>query len=284
MRGDIDIVKHAKVISFLAIISILFAFAVIVFIPFNKSIEFQGGSAIQIEIHTNSSIEDLSSILPKHTLSSLGNGRFNIQFSSILDEKTKGQIHKYATVQSLTTIAPSITKNLIHKSLMAILFSILAIFVYIFLRFNVYYGLGTISTILHDVILIVAFIKICHIEFNITIIAAILTIIGYSVNDTIIIYDKIRSLLTLKSDFKKTINHAISSTLSRTVGTSFSTALAIIPVLFLTTGSIKDFCLIVIFGIVVGTVSSVAVSALILLPFQKKLFEIMKLKNELKTA
>ena len=167
---------------------------------------------------------------------------------------------------------------------MAIVFSIIAIFVYIFLRFNIYYSLGTISTILHDVILVVAFIKVCHIEFNITIIAAILTIIGYSVNDTVIIYDKIRTLLTLKSNIHTTINHAITSTLARTIGTSLSTALAIIPVLFLTSGSIKDFCLIVIFGIAVGTVSSIAVSALVLLPFQKKLFEIIKLKNELKTT
>ncbi|MDA0617441.1 MAG: protein translocase subunit SecF [Proteobacteria bacterium] len=284
MKKDIDIVKYAKAISFVTLLSVLVALVIIAIVPFNQSIEFRGGSTIQIEMHANSSIEELSFVLPKHTKSSLTNSRFNLHFSNSINEDIKTKIEQYATIYSIFVVAPSITQNLIYKSLMAIVFSIIAIFVYIFLRFNIYYSLGTISTILHDVILVVAFIKVCHIEFNITIIAAILTIIGYSVNDTVIIYDKIRTLLTLKSNIHTTINHAITSTLARTIGTSLSTALAIIPVLFLTSGSIKDFCLIVIFGIAVGTVSSIAVSALVLLPFQKKLFEIIKLKNELKTT
>lgn len=285
MRKAIDVTKYKNIIFLITALLLALSLTVIATIPFNQSIEFKGGSVLHIQIHSDNSIESLSSLIPEAKISPTANPKkFIIHFSSPISSSTQKTINEYANIESSSTIAPSITGSLIRKSFLAVTYSTLAIFLYIFLRFNLYYSLGTMATILHDTIFVIAFIKICRIECNITTIAAILTVIGYSVNDTIIIYDKIRDSLTLKSNLLEKINSSITSTLPRTIGTSFSTAIAIVPVLFLTTGSIKDFCLIVIFGIAIGTISSVVISALILISFQKKLFEIIKLKNELKSA
>jgi preprotein translocase subunit SecF len=277
-----DIISKRIPIISATIISFVFAVISIFFFQLNKSIEFTGGAVFEVSVRDENIQKlqqyagDINASLLKVSGEKYIVKTTNSQnFKSVFDE-----IAQICRIDSSSIVAPSMTSSLIKKSVYSIIFSVLAVFCYILIRFNTYYSLGAIITIVHDLILSIAFIKIMHIEFGISTIAALLTIVGYSVNDTVIIYDKIRASLGAKCNFKERLNQAVNSTLPRTIGTSLTTILAILPVIFFTTGDIQNFCAIVIFGICVGTLSSIAVSALFLIPFERRIIDIIKLREQ----
>ena len=278
----VDIIHYRKYIVSLTVISLLFAFLVLLIVPFNKSIEFSGGFVF--EVYGEVDKQKISEIIGKSFETYKTNNGFIVKIPYIENETFDSVQQKIASlyqIGSASMIAPSMTSSLVNKSLLATTFAVATVFVYLFLRFNLYYSFGSILTILHDIILSIAFIKIMHIELSITTIAALLTIIGYSVNDTVIIYDKIRSHFTFKSNLKDIINASINETLPRTIGTSLTTIISIIPIAIFTQGQIHDFTIIVVFGILIGTISSIAVSALSLLPFEKQIRNILELKHKI---
>ncbi len=282
---NIDVIKYKIYIFTFTFCLILSSFAIILFVPLNKSIEFVGGTVFEVDILNKDNISKLYTTIPQGKITHLSGERYFVKLShntSYDINSVKDNLSKISIIQSSSTISPVITGSLVKKSFFAVIFSLLTVFIYILLRFNSYYSLGALLTIIHDVVVVIAFIKILHIDFGITIIAAILTIIGYSINDTVIIYDKIRSSLTPTSDFITTLNHSISSTIPRTIGTSITTLLAIIPVILFANGDIRSFCVIVFFGVAVGTFSSIAVSALTLMPFKGKIIDILKLRQSIK--
>lgn len=277
----IDIVSHKKPIFFLTCLFLFISFAILIFIPFNKSIEFIGGFVF--EVSGEIKMESISQISEKSQIYS-SSARHIIKIPYLQREtleSIQGKIAQNHKIKSASMVAPSMTSSLIQKSIIAVTLSVLTIFLYLFLRFNIYYSIGSILTITHDIILSVAFIKVMNIEISITTIAALLTIIGYSVNDTVIIYDKIRSYFHIKSSLSGVINTSINETLPRTINTSLTTVLSIFPVALLTSGQIHDFAIVVIFGIFIGTISSIAVSALSLLPFEKQIHSILQIKHKL---
>jgi preprotein translocase SecF subunit len=281
----LDIVFYRKYIISLTAVSVFAAFLFLILISFNKSIEFSGGFVFEV-----------SGDIDKNTIYDIFGEKVSIYDADhgyvvkmpYLENHTfdsvKAEMSNLYNVESASMVSPSMTDSLIKKSFLAVFFSVATVFIYLFLRFNLYYSFGSILTITHDIILTVAFIKIMHIELSITTIAAILTIIGYSVNDTVIIYDKIRSHFTIKSSLPAVINASINETLPRTIGTSLTTILSIVPIAVLTKGQIYDFAIIVIFGILIGTISSIAVSALSLLPFEEKIRAILELKKKIGSA
>ena len=275
--------RSAHFVIFFTLILLFIALFAIFFVPLNKSVEFTGGAVFDVIFFDDTNIKSFTES-SKYEIVSVNDPHYIIKVSSSHPfdiTAISNDILQFAKIESSSIVAPSMTTSLIKKSLFAVIFSVIVVFIYIFLRFNVYYSLGAIMTIIHDTILSFAFVKITHIEFSISTIAALLTLIGYSINDTVIIYDKIRSNLTLKSDFTDVIGKSIKDTLPRTIGTSLTTILAILPVIFFTTGSIQDFCKIVVFGIIIGTFSSISVSALFLVPFKDKIINILKFRKTL---
>lgn len=278
----LDVISYKKYIISITLASVVIALLILIFIPFNKSIEFTGGFIFDV----TSDIEDskLEPILGNKFIVYKSDTKSIIKtpyLEGITFEEVQAKLASLYTITGSSMVSPSITGSLIKKSLFAVFFSVLTVFIYLLIRFNIYYSFGSVLTITHDVLLSIAFIKLMQIELCITTIAAILTIIGYSVNDTVIIYDKIRSNLTLKSKLSDTVNHSINDTLPRTIGTSLTTVLSIIPVVILTDGQIKDFSIIVVFGIFIGTVSSIAVSALSLLLFEGRIHKLLEIKKNI---
>jgi preprotein translocase subunit SecF len=277
-----DIISKRIQILCTTLASFTIALLLIIAIPLNKSIEFTGGAVFEVFV-SSEKLSDFQNYISSVdvTCASVGGGKYIIKTSKTSNfEELSSRIASVSQINSSSVVAPSMTSSLIKKSVYAIIFSVLTVFIYILIRFNTYYSFGAIITIVHDLILSMAFIKIMHIEFGISTIAALLTIVGYSVNDTVIVYDKIRASLSSKCNFKERLNQAINSTLPRTVGTSLTTILAILPIIFFTSGDIKYFCEIVVFGIFIGTISSIAVSALFLLPFEVKILEILKIREQ----
>ncbi|MFL5357229.1 protein translocase subunit SecF [Archangium sp.] len=160
-------------------------------------------------------------------------------------------------------VGPQVGKQLRNRGAMALLYSMLAILVYVAFRFDFKFGPGALLAMLHDVVMVAGFYLFSRAEFSLTAIAALLTIVGYSVNDTIVIYDRIREdMVKYKGKpLAEVINIAVNDTLARTILTSGVTALSLIGLLIFGVGEIRDFAWAMLVGIVVGTYSSVYIAS-----------------------
>ena len=169
-------------------------------------------------------------------------------------------------------VGPQVGNQMIQSGIMAMLLSFLSIMVYIWIRFEWQFGIGVLAALIHDAVLSLGFLSATKLDFNLSTIAAILTIIGYSVNDTVVIYDRIRE--NLRKYNKKTIgtiiNMSVNETLSRTTITVFTTLLANLALILYGGEAIKSFSILVFFGILIGTYSSIFISAPIITLFNFK--------------
>jgi preprotein translocase subunit SecF len=179
--------------------------------------------------------------------------------NALLKAKYKDNFNE---VISATSVSESVGKELFGNGLLAVLYACLGILIYLAVRFDIRYSPGAVIALFHDTIITMGFITIVDIKFTLAIVAVLLTIIGYSVNDTVIVYDRIRENLGKGKwpDLEKVMNMSINQTMSRTIITSFTTFLAIFPLTFLGGGTIQDFAITMCFGIVFGTYSSVFVA------------------------
>ncbi len=176
---------------------------------------------------------------------------------------------EYLKVES---VGPQVGREMINKSIIALVLSFLSIFIYIWCRFNWQFGIGGLMALFHDAVITLGFFSLTQIEFNLTSIAAILTIIGYSINDSVVIYDRIRENIRKAptASLVNIINSSINSTLSRTILTAGATIFSLLALIFFGGDSLFSFSLSTFFGIVIGTYSSIYISAPILFYFKKK--------------
>jgi preprotein translocase SecF subunit len=170
------------------------------------------------------------------------------------------------------TVGPKVGKELVVAAMLAILWATVFILLYIMWRFELRFGIGAVAATIHDVVVTIGIFSILDIEISIAIVAALLTIVGYSLNDTIVVFDRIReNLKTMKRqtfDYTNMINRSINETLSRTIITS-GTTLLVVLVLYLFGGEVlKDFAFALICGVLIGTYSSIFVASPILVEFE----------------
>ncbi|WP_050602081.1 protein translocase subunit SecF [Ruegeria sp. 6PALISEP08] len=168
---------------------------------------------------------------------------------------------------SVESVGPKVSGELIQTAVIAVALAIGAVLVYIWLRFEWQFALGAVAALVHDVILTIGIFSELQIRFDLAIIAALLTIVGYSLNDTVVVFDRVRENLRKykKKDLKEVLNISINETLSRTVMTSVTTLLALISLYVLGGDVIRGFVFAMIWGVIIGTYSSVFVASTILL-------------------
>ncbi|SIO28778.1 protein translocase subunit secF [Rhodovulum sp. ES.010] len=171
------------------------------------------------------------------------------------------------TFPSVESVGPKVSGELVQTAILAVALAIGAVLVYIWLRFEWQFSLGAVAALVHDVTLTIGVFALLQIRFDLAIIAALLTIVGYSLNDTVVVFDRVRENLRKykKMELKELLNVSINETLSRTVMTSFTTLLALIALFVLGGDVIRGFVFAMIWGVVVGTYSSVFVASNILL-------------------
>ncbi|SEO25587.1 protein translocase subunit secF [Salinihabitans flavidus] len=181
-------------------------------------------------------------------------------------ENALKQVAPDITFISVESVGPKVSGELIKTAVIAVLLAIGAVLVYIWLRFEWQFALGAVAALVHDVILTIGVFSELQIKFDLAIIAALLTIVGYSLNDTVVVFDRVRENLRKykKKDLKEVLNISINETLSRTVMTSVTTLLALISLFVLGGDVIRGFVFAMIWGVIVGTYSSVFVAAIIL--------------------
>ena len=270
--------------SFSAALSVL-AILSVVFIGLNFGIDFKGGILLEVRTANNISIADI-----RKEVSNLNIGEVSIQeFGAKSDylirvERQKGSDNAQQIAvealkgvlnsafadgieyRRLEYVGPTVSKDLISDGVMAIFFAIVAMLAYIWFRFELPFAIGAIVALLHDIILTLGVFSILGLEFNLSTVAAILLIIGYSMNDTVVVYDRIRENLRKfkKMELKSLLDKSINETLTRTINTTITTMLAL-GALYLIGGQIiSDFAFAMLWGIIVGTYSSIFIASTIL--------------------
>ena len=256
---------------------------------FNFGIDFAGGISMELRINQTPDLAKMRMILNE-----LNIGEIVLQnFGSDKDISIRAGIsseenlmHNIELIKSalkqnfpyeieyrkVDFVGPQVGNQMIQSGIMAMLLSFLSIMVYIWIRFEWQFGIGVLAALVHDAVLSLGFLSATKLDFNLSTIAAILTIIGYSVNDTVVIYDRIRE--NLRKYNKKTIgtiiNMSVNETLSRTTITVFTTLLANLALILYGGEAIKSFSILVFFGILIGTYSSIFISAPIITLFNFK--------------
>jgi len=168
---------------------------------------------------------------------------------------------------SVESVGPKVSGELIQTAILAVVLAIGAVLIYIWLRFEWQFAQGAVVALIHDVLLTIGVFSVLQIKFDLAIIAALLTIVGYSLNDTVVVFDRVRENLRKykKRPLKEVLNISINETLSRTIATSFTTLLALIALFVLGGDVIRGFVFAMLWGVIVGTYSSVFIAAATLL-------------------
>lgn len=251
----------------------------------NWGVEFTGGTEIHIKLAKDLSIKDIKNTLdatgyPPEVVQQLGLYgdreyliRFSpdlIKFDQIQDFQSElekimvtNESFKGGSIQRVDYIGPRIGKELIRKAIVSILLGCVGILIYVMIRFELGFAMGAVIALIHDTVITLGAISLMDKEFTLAIVAGLLTVIGYSVNDTIVIYDRIRENMKKsgKLGIKEVVNEGVNQTLTRTILTSFTVFLVLIP-LFIFGGSvIHDFAFTLIVGAIVGTYSSIFIAS-----------------------
>ena len=245
----------------------------------NYGIDFKGGTLVELKFNAPA---DISKI--RQSLKEINLGDSVIQEYGSPDEimirlekssEGKGSVADLVTeslqksygkdafaVQRVEEVGPQVGRDLQLKALKALAFSLVALLIYITFRFEFRFALGATLATIHDVLITIGVFSLLNKEFNLPIIAALLTIVGYSLNDTIVVCDRIRERMKLKKKetFDETINQSINQTLSRTILTSLTVFIVVVILFFLGGEVIHDFAFAMIVGVVVGTYSSIFVA------------------------
>lgn len=295
---NIDFVRLRKLNYVVSILLIIFSIASLLIFKLNLSTSFIGGINLEIKISPLQQLGSIRSALNNADLGKLSIHNFGAEdvFSikianksqdnnsiGLITNKVKSiletQLNCKVTLRKTSFIGPQVSSYLVKSSIKALALALVGIAIYVWIRFKWQFGVGILVAIMHDAILSLGFMSISGLEFDLSSVAALLTVIGYSVNDSVIIYDRIRENMNKNNSSSKPIediiNISISATLSRTILTVFTTLLANLALILFGGAAIKSFSILVFIGIIVGTYSSIFVSAPILMLFniqhQKKL-------------
>ncbi|MBM5782915.1 MAG: protein translocase subunit SecF, partial [Pelagibacterales bacterium] len=281
----IDFMKLHKVALFLSIFCIVSSLILVFVRGLNFGIDFAGG--ILIEARVNEEV-DISKMRELIGVEAKDVQVQNIDQKDFLIRVAKSDLEQSVLVKKIQTIldnnypgieyrkvdyvGPQVGSELVIKGLLALLLSFALIMVYIWIRFDWQFGFGGIFALLHDAIVTIGFFSITQLEFNLTSVAAILTIIGYSINDSVVIYDRIRENMIKykKMSLADLINISTNSTLSRTVLTAGTTLTSLIALIIFGGEVLRSFSIATFFGIALGTYSSIYISAPILIYFDPR--------------
>ncbi|MDR2015240.1 MAG: protein translocase subunit SecF, partial [Azoarcus sp.] len=280
IKKDIPFMRHALVFNIISLLTFLLAVFFIVFRGLNLSVEFTGGTLVEVGYTETAPLETLRQALADDgyhdaQVQNFGNSREvlirlpnrdDVEISKV-GEQIKGTLGKIAgpepTVRRVEFVGPQVGKELASDGSMALLFVVIGIVIYLALRFEWRFAVSTIIANLHDCIIILGFFAFFQWEFSLSVLAAVLAVLGYSVNESVVVFDRVRETFRKRRDMKtaEVINHAITSTISRTIITHGSTQMMVLSMLFFGGETLHYFALALTIGICFGIYSSVLVAS-----------------------
>ena len=273
--------KYYNQFNFLSISLVVVSLLILIFKSLNFGIDFKGRTLIELrssdtKINVSSLRENLNQMnLGDVSVKNFGNQKdFLIKFENsdnknIIEEIKKSLDNSFGNnfnFRRVENVGPKVSSELLKSGIIAISVALLLMLIYIWIRFEWQFSLGAIAALFHDVTVTLGLFSLLGLEINLSIIAAILTIVGYSMNDTVVIFDRVRENLRKYSDIKifELTNISINETLSRTLITSVTTLLALLSIFFFGGEILKGFSLAMIFGVIFGTYSSIYIANTVL--------------------
>mgnify|MGYP001230462045 CR=1 FL=1 len=281
--NDIKFSHLYRKLNILSLIFIIFSILVLLFKGLNLGVDFKGGTLI--ELRTENSMTNIAEIRQSFLKMNLGDvtvkkfGKENDYLAKIeitksddenfiksINDKLSADLGSQINFRRVENVGPKVSNELLRAGLLAITLSLAAMLFYIWIRFEWQFSLGAIIALIHDVIITVGIFSFLSYEVNLSIVAAVLTIVGYSMNDTVVIFDRVRE--NLKKYSKISISEisdlSTNQTLSRTLITSVTTLLALFSIYIFGGAILKGFSFAMIIGVIVGTYSSIFVATPIL--------------------
>tara|TARA_B100000287_G_scaffold271498_1_gene255623 strand:- start:1312 stop:2208 length:897 start_codon:yes stop_codon:yes gene_type:complete len=270
--------KFYRLFNIFSITLILISILFLVIKGLNFGVDFKGGTLIELRTNNNIQISNIRDAFGKMNLGDVSVKNFGnendyiIKFekknsndpnfiTEIKDELSKS-IGNNFDIRRVENVGPKVSAELLKSGIIAIGLSLAAMLIYIWIRFEWQFSLGAIAALFHDVIITLGIFSIFSLEINLSIVAAVLTIVGYSMNDTVVIFDRVRENLKKISDIKifELTNISINETLSRTIITSATTLLALISIFIFGGEILKGFSFAMILGVIIGTYSSIYIA------------------------
>ena len=278
-----NFIKKFKMANLISIVFVLISLILIIFKGLNFGIDFKGGTLIELRVESNNiKINEIRSAFSNMDLGDLNVKEFGKKGDYLIKFEKK-EFNKVVNIKSIKesvvnklgvdvnfrrieNVGPKVSAELLNSGLIAICLALGAMLFYIWIRFEWQFSLGSIVAIFHDVLITIGIFSILSLEVNLSIVAAVLTIVGYSMNDTVVIYDRIRENLSKysSSTIDDVSNTSINETLSRTIITSVTTLLALGSIYVLGGEILKGFSLAMIIGVIIGTYSSIFLASPIL--------------------
>ena len=288
--------KYYNKFNILSLTLVTVSLILLIFKGLNFGIDFKGGTLIELrsndkKINVTSLRDNLGQMnLGDVSVKNFGNEtdfliKFEINNKKNVIEEIKSNLDKSFgnnfDFRRVENVGPKVSAELLKSGIIAISVALVLMLIYIWIRFEWQFSLGAILALFHDVIVTLGLFSLFGLEINLSIIAAVLTIVGYSMNDTVVIYDRVRENLRKYSDIKifELTNISINETLSRTLITSITTLLALLSIFFFAGEVLKGFSLAMIFGVVFGTYSSIYIANTVLVRLKVSQKTIMKEDN-----
>ncbi len=288
----IDFMRQSRSLGVVSIVLVISFLAVIIIRGFNLGIEFAGGTMLQIQVPAEAG--EIDEGVLRAALADIGYGNativrfgaveereFRISLQKSEEEEQKitfkvidglnAELGTEVALQQNESIGPRIGEEMRRAGFGSVGLACLLILLYVWLRFDMRYAPGAVVALVHDVIITAGVFAALGLEFNLQVLAALLVVIGYSLNDTIVIYDRIRENLELRgtTHLADVINQSINQTLSRTLLTSLTTLLVVFALLLLGGPVIRDFAFALVIGVSVGTYSTIYVASSLLMLLER---------------
>lgn len=285
----VDFMKYRRHMLVFSTVLLIASCALVGFKGLNFGIDFAGGALIQVKFATDVKTDDLRKALKpigleSASLQSIGNADDNEYLirtkvsdkqMQTLAKKVEADLNqKFGKVEirRVEMVGAAVSQDLQQKGWLSLIFVCVAIMIYVWIRFDFSFGVGALGSLIHDLVITVGILSLSGREIEMPVLAALLTLLGYSINDTIVVYDRVRENLRKGTDLAlpQLLSTSISQTLSRTMLTSGLTLLAMICLYFLGGEVLHNFAFTMVVGIVFGTYSSIFIACPIMLLIERK--------------
>ena len=286
MTGKYLFNKYYNLSNIISLILFIISIFFLTFKGLNYGVDFKGGTLIELRSdNTNYKTEDIRGAFNKLNLDDLSVKKFGAEGDYVIKFKRsdlnepdfiknlKNNLDNYLedySFRRVENVGPKVSAELLQDGVTAIAIALAAMLIYIWFRFEWQFSIGAIVAIFHDVIITLGIFSLLSLEINLSIVAAVLTIVGYSMNDTVVIFDRVRENLKKYADIKifDLTNLSINETLSRTLITSVTTLLALLSIFFFGGEILKGFSFAMILGVILGTYSSIFIANPVLVYFK----------------
>lgn len=296
---NIDFMSKRRIATVVSSILLIISVASLAIQGLNFGIDFTGGTMIELDYKKEANLEQIRNTLAKDgyhdvTVQNFGSvqdvlirlpvveGQKKSELSNHVVDLLQAQSEDKIDVRRVEFVGPQVGDELTEDGGLAMLYALFGILVYVALRFEYRFAIGSVAALIHDVVITLGYFSVFRVEFDLTVLAAILAIIGYSLNDTIVVFDRIREtfLRKRKDEPVAIVNAALNDTLSRTLMTSFTTILVVFALFIFGGDVIHDFSLALLLGIGVGTYSSIYVASNVTLAMGVSKQDLMPVKKD----